>query len=122
MVKRLIVYLGIIPLVFGLLYIFSVVFMLLGVYRLTAMSVSAFVAPALAWMIFPLVFWRPLTFKGILISLVCVFFGYGVAVIFRILNISLPYDLSGPYGLFNLLIYSLFPAIFFEWIIRYRQN
>lgn len=122
MAKRLIVYLGIMFVMVIFLYLLSVVFTLLGVYRLNVMVMSAFFAPVIAWMIFPMCFWRPLSLRIILISLVCIFLGYGVSVIFVIANIGLPHHLSGPYGLFNLLIYSALPAIFFEWVNRFRFN
>lgn len=120
--KRLLVYLGIVLVVFGMLYFFSVCLMLVGFYRLTAMSISAIISPVLGWMIFPLVFWRPITMRIILLTCGCVLFGYGVAAIFVYLEIALPNELSGPYGLFNLLIYSIFPAVFFEGVIRFRSN
>ena len=121
-IGRLLVYLSIVPAVLIIFYLFSVCLMSVGVYRLTAMSIGAIVSPLLAWMVFPLVFWRPITMRIVLIAFGCVLLGYGVVVVFIYLDIGLPRKLSGPYGLFNLLIYSIFPAVFFEWIARCRPG
>lgn len=122
MVKRFTVYIGIALVLVVLLYLLSIVFMLLGIDRLNAMTMSAIISPMLAWMVFPLFFWRPLSLRVILISFTCVFLGYAISAIFVIAKIGLPHYLSGPYDLFNLLIYSTLPAIFFEGVNRFRYN
>lgn len=119
-VKRLVVYLGINGLVAVLFYLLSFVLILLGIYRLNAMVISMFFSPIIAWMVFPVCFWRPLSMRVILVSVACVLMGYAAGFLLMMTDVRLPRHLSGPVGFFNLLLYSLLPAIFFEWVNRFR--
>jgi len=120
--KKIIVYLSIIVCMFFLTFFLSMTLMQFDVYRLRALTLSTAICPLIAWMIYPLVYWRPMTVKVFAYSLLCILLGYALSAILIFSHIRLPYVYSGSYGFINGLIYSLLPAIFFEWINFYKKH
>ena len=121
--KRVIAYLTIPLLVLIVVLISSFILIdIAEVYRLTAMSISVFVAPFVCWLLIPYLFCRPLNLKKLLVSLVCVLCGYGLAAFLVLMDVGLPHGNSGPYDIFGVLVYALLPSVFFEWIFRYRPH
>ena len=112
--NRIIVYLAILPLVIILFFALSFMFTALGAYRLHAISFAALFGPMIAWLIYPMIYWRPMSRQKVLLFVGILLVSYACIFLLAILEIGLPDQLKGPYGLYNMLVYALIPAVFFE--------
>lgn len=108
MLKRLGYYLGITLLTYPVIFILTMIGVITTGSRETGMYLGSWIGVGTAWLLYPMIFWRPFTLLRTLLALAIIAVAYGCLIAVAATNLRLHWDL---YGLYDLIIFYSVPCM-----------